>query len=177
MLATDNDQAGEQAAAELAAALNLGSKCFRLRPRGKDWNEDLVVLGLDALRSALRLVLPAPAPAAPVQELSRPELTLGPAPSAPVDRAAAISRLKQVRDTLAARLVAEEERLSVLDPADPERVQGEHYWQLDELEYRATCELLNGLHGLAYDRETVELAVLARTWRDLEAGVRSCSAG
>lgn len=38
-LATDNDEAGEQAAARLAAAL-CRSECVRLIPQGKDFNED-----------------------------------------------------------------------------------------------------------------------------------------
>jgi hypothetical protein len=95
-----------------------------------------------------------------------------PAPAAtderpPTDRAEAVAHLERTRDRLSDRLLAEELRLGALRPDDPDRFLGEHIWQLDLLEYEATCELLNGLAGLAWDREKVEVAVLARTWRDL----------
>jgi hypothetical protein len=84
------------------------------------------------------------------------------------DRAAAVARLEQTRDSLAARLTSEEGRLTSLQPDDPERIQGERYWRLDLLEYGAVCELLKGLNRMFWDPEIVELAVLARKWRDLE---------
>jgi hypothetical protein len=45
LLGLDNDQSGEQAAPKLAAALSLGSACYRLRPERKDWNDDLRAIG------------------------------------------------------------------------------------------------------------------------------------
>lgn len=51
-LAFDNDPAGEQAAARIGANLPL-MRTIRLRPDRKDWNEDLVQDGLDALREWL----------------------------------------------------------------------------------------------------------------------------
>lgn len=51
-LAFDNDQAGETAAARIGAAMPL-VRTVRLRPKGKDWNEDLTTGGLDSLREWL----------------------------------------------------------------------------------------------------------------------------
>lgn len=51
-LAFDNDQAGETAAARIGAAMPL-VRTVRLRPKGKDWNEDLTTGGLGALREWL----------------------------------------------------------------------------------------------------------------------------
>jgi len=52
-LAFDNDQAGETAAARIGAAMPL-VRTVRLRPKGKDWNEDLTTGGLEALRKWLK---------------------------------------------------------------------------------------------------------------------------
>jgi hypothetical protein len=55
LLATDADERGERAVADLVGALTLGSRCARLRPPvGKDWNETLVALGREALAESLR---------------------------------------------------------------------------------------------------------------------------
>ncbi|MCX6344905.1 MAG: toprim domain-containing protein [Armatimonadetes bacterium] len=51
-LATDNDTAGEQAAARISTGLSL-IRTIRLRPFYKDWNEDLTTSGLDSLRERL----------------------------------------------------------------------------------------------------------------------------
>ena len=58
LLAFDNDEAGNKAAARLSDAL-VGAKCYRLRPTGKDWNDDLLALGAEALAEALLGVLQA----------------------------------------------------------------------------------------------------------------------
>lgn len=116
----------------------------------------------------------------PLFSLGTPEVTdkIDKTPgAAPEARAVAIATLERTRDQLAERLVAYESRLAALDPASPAWEQGEHYFQLDELEYRATCELLNALAGLPWDRETVETAVLARHWRDLESGAAVARGG
>lgn len=68
-LATDNDRAGDDGARKIAAALSLGSSCRRLRPQGKDWNEDLLAFGAEALAPALRAALGLPAP--PAEETER----------------------------------------------------------------------------------------------------------
>jgi hypothetical protein len=86
---------------------------------------------------------------------------------APTDRVEAVAQLRRTRDLLAGRLLKEEQRLTVLPPDNPDRLLGEHIWHLDLLEYEAACELLNGLAGLTWDREKVELAVLARHSHDL----------
>lgn len=60
LIGYDNDPSGEgdKAAAKLAGDLqNAGAKCYRLRPAGKDWNEDLQALGIDALRESLRAAI------------------------------------------------------------------------------------------------------------------------
>jgi hypothetical protein len=55
LVATDADERGEQAAASLAEALTLGSRCARLRPPiGKDWNDALVQVGRETLTEWLR---------------------------------------------------------------------------------------------------------------------------
>jgi hypothetical protein len=49
-IATDWDTTGEEAAAKLTEQLSAaGSRCVRLRPSCKDWNEVLTSKGLDAL--------------------------------------------------------------------------------------------------------------------------------
>jgi hypothetical protein len=54
LLALDNDGPGNAAAAKLAREWGmLGARCSRLRPAAKDWAEDLVALGADALASHL----------------------------------------------------------------------------------------------------------------------------
>jgi DNA primase len=88
--------------------------------------------------------------------------------AAPDRRSQAIAKLEQLRDELAVRLVAEEERFAL--PTGPtDRAASEYCWRLDLLEYEASCELLWGLRGQLWDRDRVELARLARHWRDLEA--------
>ncbi|HPW22285.1 MAG TPA: toprim domain-containing protein [Vicinamibacterales bacterium] len=62
LLAFDADEAGDVAAAKLAAELQaLGARCERLRPAdAKDWNEALQQGGADALRAAIAGVLARP---------------------------------------------------------------------------------------------------------------------
>lgn len=60
LLATDNDEAGDKAAHDLAARFTFGSRCWRLRPIGKDWNADLVQLGAEALAASLGRAIPPP---------------------------------------------------------------------------------------------------------------------
>lgn len=58
LIGTDNDAAGDRAAAQLADDCNLGSRCYRLRPTtGKDWNEALQQLGEQAVAAAVAKVL------------------------------------------------------------------------------------------------------------------------
>jgi hypothetical protein len=68
ILAFDADEAGDKAAAKIAALLQpYGARCERLRPDGaKDWNAMLQVLGSDGLADwlASRLGLGAPQPSA-----------------------------------------------------------------------------------------------------------------
>ncbi len=58
-IATDADEAGDEAAKKLTKMLApLGSRCVRLRPDGgKDWNEVLVKAGVEALISQVSTLL------------------------------------------------------------------------------------------------------------------------
>jgi len=57
LIAFDNDEAGNAAAEKLSAALSaVGAKPYRLRPSAKDWNEDLQILGAEAMTGALASV-------------------------------------------------------------------------------------------------------------------------
>lgn len=66
-LATDADQAGDEAAAALTTLLQpFGARCERLRPTAKDWADDLSEMGCEALGTqlAMRLGRAQPADAA-----------------------------------------------------------------------------------------------------------------
>jgi len=68
--ATDADESGDRAAAELAARLTLGTRVERWRPNCKDWNAALLEHGVEALRAAFaeRLANAASAVADPPHE-------------------------------------------------------------------------------------------------------------
>ena len=54
----DNDAAGDGAVESLSARARMnGIKPITLSPRSGDFNEDLRILGIDAVRSALRVQL------------------------------------------------------------------------------------------------------------------------
>lgn len=65
-VATDADEAGDRAAREIAAALEVrGAKALRLRPpNGKDWNDELRGMGAEALGRELGQALEGPPDAA-----------------------------------------------------------------------------------------------------------------
>jgi phage/plasmid primase-like uncharacterized protein len=66
-VALDADEAGDQAAAKLMQALAArGCQVFRLRPPdGRDWNDELMTMGPEALGAELRAALEPPPDAAP----------------------------------------------------------------------------------------------------------------
>lgn len=54
LIATDNDQAGDDRAVKLAETIGrYGAKVYRVKPDGKDWNEMLTTSGLDAVADKL----------------------------------------------------------------------------------------------------------------------------
>src|SRR5205823_2706675 len=75
LLALDNDQAGDAAAAVLARTLSsYGARCERLRPGpGKDWADALATLGRDGLAARLAELHLTTTPPAPLLEDVAPD--------------------------------------------------------------------------------------------------------